>query len=501
MPPDPPDPSGGVLLAKLRKALISNEYRSANVDELISAEGTAAYLDGWYGPARRRTQPDTPLGTLVRLFSLGMDVSAVDLDDVPGADVSDWTEAGLVAVRRRVAHPLVAIRPLRVWGAETHLVCDAQVPDLGPSPFSQFVRGVTPSSTQLANMTLRRPFRRALDMGTGEGIQAILASHHCQEVVATDVNPRALAFARFNLVWNGVEQVELRSGDRYAPVEGEQFDLVVSNPPYWITPAMSALFWDSGLPTDTMSATAVSGAAEHLAPGGWAFLTCQWATEDNERWQDRVKSWLAGSGCDAWAVQRRAADPVDHAVEGLAVLGRVDPKEADRRFEQWIGYLSDEGIVDVGSGFLVLRKTDGEPWYRADELQFEPTNQCGEAIAALFDTEDWLRAHPKPGAALDARWRLAEHVHLETTQDATVRQWVASKYVLRQGDGLRTSAKITKDLAEILPRCDGRQALRAIVGELLKGRWRDPVRHELEIESAIRQLAAAGFLVPVTEAP
>ena len=101
---------------------------------------------------------------------------------------------------------------------------------------AQWVAGIHPPSVTLAKLTVRRPVARALDTGTGNGIQALLASRHARAVTATDVNPRALAFGRLNAGLNGVENLELREGSYFEPVEGERFDLLTCNPPYVISP-------------------------------------------------------------------------------------------------------------------------------------------------------------------------------------------------------------------------------------------------------------------------
>jgi methylase of polypeptide subunit release factors len=421
-----------------------------------------------------------------------------DLEDVPGAAVSDWVTAGLAGVHRRTVQPLASIQPFRMGTVELRLVSEAQNPSFGGPSFQDFVLGVSRTSSQLAQMTLRRPFARALDVGTGNGVQAILASRHCQSVVATDVNPRALAFTRFNLAFNDVVNVDLRQGDRYEPVRAETFDLVVCNPPFVVSPASAVQFRDSGLPTDTISATAVTGVAEHLAPGGWAQIMCQWAHYDGTRWQDRVANWVAETGCDTWAVQYAAQDVVSHTVAWLTELGRADPKEADRQFGQWMNYFDSEGIVGLGSGFVVLRKTiNSAPWFVPSELGIEPADEAGEAVATLFETQDWLRANPEPAATLDARWRLAEHVRLDATQGATAQGTTANGHILKHGNGLRTSVQITRDLAEIVTKCDGSLPLRTIVRDHVEGRWRDPPRHEAEIETAFRRLVEGGFVVLV----
>ena len=102
-------------------------------------------------------------------------------------------------------------------------------------------------------MTVRGSGERALDLCTGNGIQAILLAAHAKSVVATDVNARALAYADFNVALNGAGNVETRLGSFFEPVDGEQFDLVVANPPYVVSPESAFLFRDGGLRGDAVS--------------------------------------------------------------------------------------------------------------------------------------------------------------------------------------------------------------------------------------------------------
>ena len=78
---------------------------------------------------------------------------------------------------------------------------------------------------------------RVLDMGTGSGVNAILAAGTARRVLAVDINPVAVAAARANAEANGVaDRVEARQSDVFSAVEGE-FDLIVFDPPYrWFAP-------------------------------------------------------------------------------------------------------------------------------------------------------------------------------------------------------------------------------------------------------------------------
>ena len=76
---------------------------------------------------------------------------------------------------------------------------------------------------------------RIVDVGTGCGAIAVTLAHKlpAARVTATEISATALALAQENAERNGVaERVRFRQGDLLAPVAGEQFDLVVTNPPY-----------------------------------------------------------------------------------------------------------------------------------------------------------------------------------------------------------------------------------------------------------------------------
>jgi len=75
---------------------------------------------------------------------------------------------------------------------------------------------------------------RALDMGTGTGVGAVFLARRGWRVVAVDLNPEAVRCARINVLLNRMEdRVEIRQGDLFGPVEGERFDLILFNPPFF----------------------------------------------------------------------------------------------------------------------------------------------------------------------------------------------------------------------------------------------------------------------------
>ena len=103
-----------------------------------------------------------------------------------------------------------------------------------------------------------RAGERVLEIGAGLGLAAVLAARAGAVVVATDIVPAAVTSVRANAALNGVD-VDARVGDGYAPVRGERFDVVCSNPPQMPTPP--------GADRDDAQAAADNGGAD-----GWAVL-------------------------------------------------------------------------------------------------------------------------------------------------------------------------------------------------------------------------------------
>ncbi len=109
---------------------------------------------------------------------------------------------------------------------------------------------------------------RVLDMGTGSGVNAILAASRAGQVLAVDINPIALAAARDNAARNGVaDRVEVRHSDVFSAVDGD-FDVIVFDPPFrWFAPRD----WQESASTDEdyrAMRTFFRHAREHLRPGG-----------------------------------------------------------------------------------------------------------------------------------------------------------------------------------------------------------------------------------------
>jgi len=119
---------------------------------------------------------------------------------------------------------------------------------------------------QLAPLT---PGTRVLDLGSGSGACGIAAARRGCAVVAVDINPAAVRCTTVNALLNDVD-VDVRQGDLFAPVQGERFDVILFNPPYYRGVPRDGLdhAWRSPDVIERFSLEL----ADHLTPGGYALL-------------------------------------------------------------------------------------------------------------------------------------------------------------------------------------------------------------------------------------
>ncbi len=174
-------------------------------------------------------------------------------------------------IKRRLAGEPVAylVGETEFWSLPFTIDPSVLVPRPDTETLVETALAVAPASTAI------------LDLCTGSGVIAVSLAHDlpAARVVATDVSPAAAAIARTNAARNAVgDRVDVRVGDLFAPVAGERFDLIASNPPYIATPVIATLSvevqrepriaLDGGARGLAFYERIASGAAAHLAPNG-----------------------------------------------------------------------------------------------------------------------------------------------------------------------------------------------------------------------------------------
>jgi methylase of polypeptide subunit release factors len=469
---------------RTRELFLDAGYREDELLRVLGVEDPPLVTQDDTG-LRERTREPTPFNLLARLFFLGQPLdAALARGGLPEWFVAAATHAGLLEDAQGQLRP----RALVVPSGRQHLACDLL--DRLRSERGDHVPVGGPAARHLRNFTLRRPVASCLDLGTGNGVQALAAARHARRVVATDLNPRALDFARFNARLNGCEQIECRRGDGFAPVAGERFDLIVCNPPFVVTPSTRFLYRDNDMELDGFCRRLAREAPAHLAEGGVFQMIFEWVQLADQAWEERLLGWFEGSGCDVWLVKANTHLPESYARRRLDETARATGDGAAAGLGEWLDYYRERKVVALHGGFLALRRRAGGGWHRLDQLTGDVDASFGAAIGRGFAARDFLAAHGDRESLLASRLRLADGVGVEKRA-----RW--------EGGGWRTSARLSLEgfawsvevdpaMADFLVHFDGARGLaelcQAVVSELGVA--------EEGVLGFVRSLLDRGLLVP-----
>lgn len=361
--------------AALGAALRRLDYTEDVLDDLLGDDSHSSRPADLLVHTRRL--PQTRQGTAIRLLFLAESIARDEAVRALGERaVAALGATGLAEVGAYVV-PLARVIPVH------DLLLAADSFSRGDDDPADYVAPYTPTSRLCDALTPRLRVRAALDVGTGSGVHALLAARHARHVVATDVNPRALAFTELNAALNELENVETRRGGLFDPAGDETFDLITCNAPFVVSPETRWAYRDTELPGDELSALVVREAAARLADGGFATLLVSWLADDPERPHERALAWTEATGCDAWILPAYAADPLDHA-SGWNDHLADEPDEFGAAVDRWMAYLDELGARWVSEGAIVLRRRQGRVAVRVDEVDEDELEMADAQLRRAF---------------------------------------------------------------------------------------------------------------------
>jgi len=361
-----------------------------------------------------------------------------------------------------------------------------------------YVVGLSSASVRMAGTTLRRPVETALDLGTGAGIQALLAARHSQRVVAIDVNRRALDFAGWSARLNGVDNVEWVEGEWFAPVRGRRFDLVIATGPVIISPETEMLWRDSPRGGEELSRLLVTECAEHLTEGGVATVCCHW-THAEGAWSELPVEWATNIGCDAVVLLYSSQEPLQYALNN--VIDRPDP---DRTAvgdvaKRWMGHYRRAGTERIATGTVVLRRrAAGANWVRAFHLGDVSTTDASDHLERIFAAGDALAERSgADGLAwlMASTWRPLAGDRIDQTLLHADGAYGAPGAMLRRDPGMGLGAWLDPRVVPAVVGCDGRRSLAQVLGETPVPAGVEQAEFRGLCLATIRELIARGLLV------
>ena len=492
---------------RARRVLRDAGYTAANVRTKLGRylAPVATDLPVWV----ERTRAGEPIDQLIRLFLIGLPLPEADARHaLAPTELQIWAQAGLV---RRVADQVVA--NVSLTPHEDIVVasdwCGPLHPKRADDAHAPHVIGVGPSSLLLAGVTIRDNVQIALDIGCGSGIQALLMARHARRVIGSDFNPRALHMAKFNAKLNDIANVHWVHGSFLEPFARETFDLIVSVPPYVISPDFEFRYRDGGVGRDEVCRHLVRRSAAHLKEGGFCQMLCQWVHLRDEPPEQRLSSWFDGIGCDAWVMKMQTDEPARYAATWCAAHESDAPALLER-CERWLTYFQREGIEAISSGMITLRRrhatSDRPNWTALRNAPDQILRPCGSSVAALFQARDLLdsldeRSLLQLKLRCAAGIRVAQELPVSHPEaDGATGSHASSPNAMRlilSGDWIY-SCRTDPRVAELIARCDGNRTLKAVLAELNE-RWGAGADVENLLRACmpiIRELVEFGALIP-----
>ena len=484
-------------IAELRVVLNKHGFTGTGITDAIGAPLAIAssHLRDDLPLYLHRLKVQSPINTLAKLFALDQIVTESEaIAAFAPLQLSRLYRMGLL---REVSGGVRARLRLSCYDGLiiAHDAYDEEKKTLRPD----HVLDVNPTTISLSNLTIRRPVKRALEIGTGCGALALKASRHARKVIGTDTNPRALNFATFNAAINGITNVEWRLGSLFEPVKGEKFDLLFCNPPYVISPDTKLIFRDGGRRGDSLCEEIIRGTPDYLEEGGYASFLINWGIHKDEEWSAPIRRWTEGNRCDTWIMLSGSQDPTTYS----AVWNRTrDRAVYAENLERWITYFDELKLLGIGLGVVVLRRCTTRPtWVRADQLPDTISQPSGVYIERLFESQDLLTNWSGDEPVLAARYHAAPRTQLRqllTVKDARF-EIDAAEILL--ADGLPFHGHVDVFASQLLARCDGTRPLRDVASEIAGQAGADEATFTATAAGIARRLIAMGFLVPVLETP
>lgn len=341
-------------LRSVRRSIVGHGYTEVAICEMLKVESLQAIEPTRLHYYDKHVLPETPLADLVRLFQLRASVSR----ERAGKIFSDL-DFDLLEVLG-----IIVDREGMIWGgvdlfcsggllfATDHRYMLREEDRLDEDP----VMYIGMDSHGLVQTAPREACGRVLDLCCGSGVQGLVASRYAQHIVAVDLNPRAIRFARFNAQINGIANYEVRLGSLYEAVGNEQFDCILANPPFVPSPEQSLKFRDGGASGENVLRAIIEEAWQYLSPEGRLCIVTDLV--DVQSYEAKLKSWLGEADACALILTTADRDEILFSVPHCHAPFSQSLAEYNDELDRWVANFRSADLNAVNFGYILAWKSE-----------------------------------------------------------------------------------------------------------------------------------------------
>lgn len=375
----------------------------------------------------------------------------------------------------------------------------------GPLP-KDYVLGIGQATLSLAHFISRHPRKLSLDLGTGCGILAMLMTLFSTKVIATDISTRALGFATFNrtLAQIDPQRLELMQGSFFDPVKDYRFDLIVSNPPFVITPQELRAkghyeYRDAQMEGDEVLKVLLEQSAKHLLPDGLIQMLANWEIKEENIKQDekraKLRQWAKNVELDLWVTQRGTLNGQEYAQMWLKDSGGnlnkdFDPQDIINIYQQ---DFSSREVASVAFGYIAGRiKKRALPFYLMQESEQGSQAPQAKQVDTVFSVADFLAGKNQSELGkyrYECSLSLRESRIYRPGSTDILEIWLID-------EAKAFKASVSPQIAAVIGACDGEYSLHQII-VAVQGLM-ESQDLETEFFQVLEKLLYAGVLLPAS---
>lgn len=395
-------------LKDLRRRLIKHDYDETAICELLGIESLQSIEPTRLHYYDQYVLPITPLADLVRLFLIRAQVPRERVaDSLSEHNVCCLEALGLLRTEGGVCQGEVDL----FCSGGLLLVTDHRYtirPEdhLDEDP----VMYIGMDSHGLVQTAPRSHCRCLLDLCCGSGIQGLVGSRYADEIVAVDLNPRAVRFARFNAQLNGLVNYRAVLGNLYDAVPGERFDSILANPPFVPSPDHTLKYRDGGASGENVLQVIVEGARKHLSPDGRLCIVTDLVGAST--YGTKLERWFGSSGGQGLILTTADRDEILFSVPHCHAPFAQSFNSYNANLDNWIVNFRSAKLDAVNFGYILV-------WNGPDGTGFEVSLRTihNPSTPIWKQVEDWYEQRQLWNSDIAGSLILALHPDLHLIEE------------------------------------------------------------------------------------